>query len=232
MKYIKLFEQFISEEETPKPSAKDIFIPRRLKERWDDLLIPYLNKGYTKEQILVAKPFNEPIIITKDNIEDFKNIKVIIGGVRIKEITDLRALGIEEVTGYFNCSNNKLTSLEGSPIIVNGDFYCFNNKLTSLEGSPIIVNGDFYCFNNKLTSLEGAPTTVNENFHCSDNMLISLEGAPTTVTGNFHCSDNMLISLEGAPTIVGGNFTITYNSKVFTEKEVRNAVKVKGGVYT
>ena len=190
MKYIKLFEQFISEEETPKPSAKDIFIPRRLKERWDDLLIPYLNKGYTKEQILVAKPFNEPIIITKDNIEDFKNIKVIIGGVRIKEITDLRALGIEEVTGYFNCSNNKLTSLEGSPIIVNGDFYCFNNKLTSLEG------------------------------------------APTTVTGNFHCSDNMLISLEGAPTIVGGNFTITYNSKVFTEKEVRNAVKVKGGVYT
>ena len=38
--------------------------------------------------------------------------------------------------GSFDCRNNNLTSLEGSPKIVKGDFYCANNKLTSLEGIP------------------------------------------------------------------------------------------------
>ena len=170
MKHIKLFEQFISEEDTPKLSAKDIFIPRRLKERWDDLLLPYLNKGYTKEQIFVAKPFDEPIVITKNNIGDFKSIKVIIGNVRIRGITDLRKLGIEEVTGFFDCSNNSLTSLEGSPIIVGGFFYCYNNNLTSLEGAPATFNGWFNCSFNSLTSLEGAPKVVNGKFAINDNI--------------------------------------------------------------
>jgi len=208
MKHIKLFEQFISEEDIPKLSRKDIFIPRRLKERWDDLLIHYLNKGYTKEQIFVAKPFNELIFITKNNIEDFKNIKVIIGNVRISEIHDLRELSIEEVNGYFSCSYNNLTSLDGVPKKVD-EFYCSNNKLTNLKGSPSIVNGGFYCSNNKLTSLEGAPNNVNE----------------------FDCSYNYLTSLEDAPKIVNGNFFITYNYKDFTEKEVREVIDVKGIAY-
>jgi len=210
MKHIKLFEQFISEEETPKLSTKDIFIPRRLKERWDDLLLPYLNKGYTKEQIFIAKPIDKTIIITIDNIEDFKNIKVIIGNVGISGINDLRVLGIEEVVGYFDCSYNKLTSLKGAPTIVSGFFDCSYNKLTSLKGAPTIVSGNFYCYNNKLTSLEGAPTTVN---------------------GYFSCSNNNLTSLEGAPTTVGEYFNIENNTKKFIEEEVRKVVDVKGKVY-
>jgi len=210
MKHMKLFEQFISEEETPKLSAKDIFIPRRLKERWDDLLLPYLNKGYTKEQIFIAKPFNKDMLITKNNIEDFKNIKVIISNVRIKEINDLRELNIEEVVGNFDCSNTNLTSLEGAPMTVNGYFSCFYNKLTSLEGAPVTVNGYFYCSNNKLTSLEGAPVTVNGGFDCSYNYLTSLEGAPTTINGWFDCSNN---------------------TKKFTKKEVIEVIDVKEDVY-
>jgi len=210
MKHIKLFEQFISEEETPKLSAKDIFIPRRLKERWDDLLLPYLNKGYTKEQIFVAKPFNKDMLITKNNIEDFKNIKVIIGNVRIHEITYLSGLDIDEVTGFFYCSNNSLTSLEGSPTTVNGGFYCSNNKLNSLEGGPTIAKGSYYCFINNITSLEGAPATFNGYFDCNTNKLTSLEGAPTTINGWFDCSNN---------------------TKKFTEKEVREVIDVKGKVY-
>jgi len=147
MKHIKLFEQFISEEETPKLSAKDIFIPRRLKERWDDLLLPYLNKGYTKEQIFVVKPINDTFIITKDNMKDFKNITVLIGNAKIKEINDLRELNIEEVVGYFSCSYNNLISLEGAPKIVNGNFFSNNNKkkFTEEEVRKLIdVKGDVY----------------------------------------------------------------------------------------
>ena len=32
------------------------------------------------------------------------------------------------------------------------NFYCSNNKLSSLDNGPNIVNGNFYCKNNKLTT--------------------------------------------------------------------------------
>jgi len=60
-----------------------------------------------------------------------------------------------KVQGNFDCSNNKLTSLEGAPKTVDGSFNCNNNELTSLEGSPDIVKGAFYCRQNKLVSLNG-----------------------------------------------------------------------------
>ncbi len=78
-------------------------------------------------------------------------------------------LKFRKVSGYFDCDDNSLTSLEGSPTSVGGDFYCDNNKLTSLEDSPTSVGGHFYCDNNKLTSLEGSPTSVGGYFYCNDN---------------------------------------------------------------
>jgi len=69
-----------------------------------------------------------------------------------------------KVKGDFDCSNNKLTSLEGAPKYVGGNFYCSHNQLTSLEEAPERVEGGFYCSNNKLTSLEGAPEYVGGSF--------------------------------------------------------------------
>ena len=51
------------------------------------------------------------------------------------------------VSGYFTCSNNQLTSLEGAPNTVGGSFNCHNNQLTSLECAPNTVGGNFYCHN-------------------------------------------------------------------------------------
>jgi hypothetical protein len=68
---------------------------------------------------------------------------------------DKLPLRFGKVTGNFDCVNNKLTSLEGSPYSVGGYFYCNGNKLTSLEGCPYKMGGNFYCRNNQLTSLEG-----------------------------------------------------------------------------
>jgi hypothetical protein len=73
------------------------------------------------------------------------------------------------VNSYFDCADNKLTSLKGAPKEVNGDFYCTRNRLTSLEGGPTEVKGDFDCYNNKLTSLEGCPKEVGRNFSCYKN---------------------------------------------------------------
>jgi len=52
--------------------------------------------------------------------------------------------------GYFDCSNNQLTSLKGAPREVNGNFSCSHNKLTSLEGAPREVKRGFYCYKNQI----------------------------------------------------------------------------------
>ena len=85
--------------------------------------------------------------------------------LRLKEIP----LKFNKVNGFFDCSYNQLTSLEGCPKIVNGNFYCSSNQLTSLEGSPKIINDFFSCDNNELTSLKGCPKEVNRVFSCVGN---------------------------------------------------------------
>ena len=115
--------------------------------------------------------------------------------------------GLVNVQGSFDCSYLVLFSFKGISFgHVSGNFNCFNNKLTSLEGSPQTVRGDFNCSLNQLTSLEGAPQTVNGNFWCSGNNLQSLVGAPQTVDGRFSCFNNKLTSLKGSPRTVGGDF--------------------------
>jgi hypothetical protein len=78
----------------------------------------------------------------------------------------------------FSCSNNKLTTLEGSPKTVGDDFYCTRNKLTSLEGGPDIISGDFDCSNNKLKTLEGFPKSIGGYVDCSRNDIINFKGFP------------------------------------------------------
>ena len=123
----------------------------------------------------------------------------------------------QEVGGDFDCSYNKLTSLAAAPQEVKGNFFCYNNKLTSLEGAPQVVGGDFNCINNFLTSLEGAPQEVSGYFNCNGNQLTSLEGAPQKVGDYFYCSINQLTSIKGAPQEVGGSFCCGYNRIVFDE---------------
>ncbi len=107
-----------------------------------------------------------------------------------------------KVTGHFNCYNNQLTTLEGSPREVGG-FYCSYNQLTTLEGGPREVGGYFDCYNNQLTTLEGSPREVGGYFNCRNNKLTTLEGAPREVGGGFYCNNNQLITLEGGPREVG-----------------------------
>jgi hypothetical protein len=50
-----------------------------------------------------------------------------------------------KVTGDFDCSNTRLTTLKGDPHRVGGRFDCDMNNLTSLEFCPLSVGGDFWC---------------------------------------------------------------------------------------
>ena len=91
---------------------------------------------------------------------------------------------------------------------VTGDFTCSENKLTSLLGSPNKVGGDFGCGNNILTTLEGGPKEVGGYFNCSFNLLTSLKGAPDKVPG-FSCWNNRLINFKYLP--LASDYDLSYN---------------------
>ena len=138
-----------------------------------------------------------------------------------------------DVNGRVNLSHKNLSSFPEYIKFrnVSGYFFCDNNQLTSLEGCPSTVEGFFYCDNNQLTSLEGCPSNVRESFSCNNNQLISLKGCPSSVGRSFFCNNNQLTSLEGCPSTVGGSFFCRNNKKQFSEEEVRKYCKVKGNIY-
>jgi hypothetical protein len=61
------------------------------------------------------------------------------------------------VTGDFRCSENQLTSLDGSPHKVGGDFHCYHNNIYSLIGGPTSVGGEYKAFDNNIRSFKGFP---------------------------------------------------------------------------
>lgn len=166
------------------------------------------------------KRFNEEV--DKKHIEEIcieYNIKNYTinddGTVDVKGNVELFKKGLSEipvkfgiVTGIFTCSNNFLTSLEGSPKEV-GTFICEHNKLTSLEGGPNKVDINFNCSHNQLISLKGAPEYVGSSFYCYANQLTSLEGGPKRVGNDYNCSHNQLVSLKGCPDELGNLYCST-----------------------
>jgi hypothetical protein len=92
-----------------------------------------------------------------------------------KELTKL-PVKFKEVSGYFSCGGNHLTSLEGCPERVGDDFDCWNNNLTSLEGCPKYISGSFYCINNNIYTFEGIPdyTHIGGVFWCNGNLVYNI----------------------------------------------------------
>lgn len=69
-----------------------------------------------------------------------------------------RFLETEQYANFYG-EHNELTSLIGSPKIINGirsygDYHCYYNLLNSLYGCSKFVSGCFRCSNNKLFSLD------------------------------------------------------------------------------
>ena len=82
-----------------------------------------------------------------------------------KKLTEL-PLTFNKVTGSFDCSYNKLTTLKGCPRWVGDWFGCGLNKLNSLEFSPDYVGGWFNCEYNDLTN-NYCDTEIGGSFYTS-----------------------------------------------------------------
>jgi hypothetical protein len=116
-----------------------------------------------------------------------------------------------DVDGNVDLYSKRLTKLPLKFGKVSGDFYCFNNKLISLEGSPLSVGGHFSCHGNKLISLEGAPISVGRHFYCSFNQLKSLEGISGRISGAIYCNSNQLRDVKGVKDGWLGRFEVDGN---------------------
>lgn len=83
----------------------------------------------------------------------------------------------KSVTGNFDCSNNKLTTLVNCPDYVGDIFNCSVNKLTSLKYCPNLIEGFMECSANLLTNFEGCPKELSGGFYCyATDTLQTLEG--------------------------------------------------------
>ena len=125
---IKL-KNILLENETP-----DIFVPRRIEDRFERLIKNYI-RDHSKESL----------ILSRMNLDKLPKI--------LKNLT---------IGKDFWCTDNDLTSLENSPIYVVGNFGCSHNKLISLEGAPEYVGGNFYCRGNPVRFTEAQVRAVSE----------------------------------------------------------------------
>lgn len=129
------------------------------------------------------------------------------------------------VEGKFNCGNNLLTSLKGSPYKTDS-FYCHNNCLTNLNDGPQIVRDYYDCSNNQLTTLVGAPQKMEAGeFSCNNNNLTSLIGAPQTLD-TLKCHQNKLNTLTGISNTIHTFLDISFNHNLTSlkgsPKKIRN----------
>lgn len=106
-------------------------------------------------------------------------------------------LHFNKIEGYFDCSENNLISLEGSPKEVAGFFDCSSNQLTSLIGAPKKTLS-IKCQDNALTSLEGVPQNMQFCL-CSNNQINTLKGLPSDFKGALYINNNQLTNLKYLP---------------------------------
>ena len=83
-------------------------------------------------------------------------------------------LKFNKVFGSFDCANNILTTLKGSPKHVGGWFDCSTNRLTTLKHCPDYIHNFFYCKYNKLEYLDYLPDHYGSSIVCRGNPLKEL----------------------------------------------------------
>lgn len=158
--------------------------------------------------------------ISDDKIPEFITFNEVKGEFLLRggNVTSLRGVPLK-VGKRFDCSNNKIQSLEHSPVIIGYDtnvgdycnFNCSNNELKSLMYSPNVVNGDYFCYKNKLETLEGVQTELNGNLICNNNKLTTIKHAPSIIKGDFNVSNNLLTNIDDCNSIIDGNFICKKN---------------------
>jgi len=134
----------------------------------------------------------------------------------VKKAGNLLPFDVEgqHIKGDFNVKEFRLTSLKGSPKIVDGQFIANDNELVDLISGPEHT-GDFLVHNNRLESLVGSPKTVKGKFVCGANpSLTTLEGITPTIAGSLFftmCNFTTLHDIHKHVKSINGSISVYKN---------------------
>ena len=123
--------------------------------------------------------------------ENFDDIDQICAKYSLSDYT-INSNRTVDVGGNVSFNRCNLTKLPLKFNYVSGVFNCANNRLTTLDGSPRKVGYIFYCYDNELTSFEGGPNTVLDNYHCQNNDIRDFTGYPTNLDGYVYTNSNAI----------------------------------------
>jgi Leucine-rich repeat (LRR) protein len=193
-----------------------------LKEIPDSIAMDVCHGTYDIQNNKITSLKNAPSSFVKGNFICDDNLLGLGTGLKY---------GPEEVQGTYNCSGNKLASLDGIATLIGPRLTMDSNRLTSLKGLPtsILNNNKSLSFNeNRISSLEGYGFESVEffEFFFSNNNVTLLRGGPTIVQTSYDCTSNLITSFEGGPTHVGRNF---YAMGLKNLKSLKGLPSVIGG---
>jgi len=148
----------------------NLLVPRNLEGRKEKL--KQMNNRLLSQEVIDGDLYLDESFMDID--AKFVKLNKVNGHVSLKggQCTEIPEwLKNVEITGSFDCSRNKLTTLKNCPHKIGRGFYCYNNQLTSLEGCPENIGGSFFCHFNQLSSLQGCPETIGGSFYCYNNKI-------------------------------------------------------------
>lgn len=131
------------------------------------------------------------------------------------------------VDGDVNLVSQKLTYLPLNFNIVNGNFDCYNNKLKSLIGSPNNVLYCYDCSGNSLASTQYMPKRIGEYLNLSYNRLKDIKHIPTDIKGDIYIHNNPIYSLvnifigkidKGDYIVEFNEYNIIYKNKIILDR--------------
>ncbi len=202
MKFIKSYKIF---------ESKDLELDKKLNKLYISAYTLNEDGSIDTDQDVVLSDINLTEIPFKFNKSNYSF------SVFYNKLTSLKNCP-KYIEKWFNCSHNKLESLEFGPEYVGYSYYCNSNQLITLEGCDKTINGNFDCSSNLLTTLEYGPEYVNGYYNCFNNKLITLKGCIDEVYGDFLCQNNKLISLEFCPMQIEGNFNCSTNKLEYLDR--------------
>lgn len=106
--------------------------------------------------------------IHDDLVVDVKDAVVELGHQNLSYLP----IQFGKVEGNFYIANCNLKTLKGSPRYVTGFFDCSNNNLMSLDYAPEKVN-DFDCSNNKISSFKNIHLTATNMLLIQENPIVN-----------------------------------------------------------
>ena len=95
----------------------------------------------------------------------------VVGNVSLLKKVKKLPCNFGKVTGSFDCSSNKLETLEGSPNWVGGYYDFSDNYIKSLYGCPNYIGSNFFIQSNlELKSLDHLPKHIGGELWCEYNL--------------------------------------------------------------